>query len=982
MSGSFSDIRMQVREFIHRFSLKIAVFVMVIGIVIAYFFLASTTQALTNQTSQINAQRYLEALSAFRTLYTNEVVNTASKQNITISHDYKNIKNAIPLPATLSMALGKEIGKFQSGAQTFLYSRYPFPWREQENQDIYEQDFSQQAWSSLIENPEQAFFRFEEVNGQMSIRYAIADVMRQGCVDCHNNHEQSPKTDWKLGDVRGVMEVILPINKAQFAAQSSLQATFIVLSAMITLVTFVLFIFFRRIKKDAKKLTESNLEMKKKQQQVNFANEEMSIAIDELEFKTKELINSNQVKSDFMATMSHEIRTPLNGVIGMLSLLQQSQMTHEQKHHAQLATVSASSLLNIINDILDFSKIEADKLVIENVEIHLDELVANLSATMAHIAHDKGLELIVDVSQLKHVVTKGDPHRIRQVLTNLISNAIKFTSSGEVVISTSIKTIDENQHRFSCSVTDTGIGIAKQKLDSMFERFTQEDSSTTREYGGTGLGLAIVRKLCQLMGGDISVTSKQGQGSTFSFTLLLKACDQIKAELPQVDLSAYKILIVDDNKTNREVLYSQLTLWGAEVSQADSARSALSCLAKSVTKQNENGFDIAILDMLMPEMNGAQLCQQIRADKQFSHLKLIMLTSLARPGDAQYFANLGFDYSLPKPVITADLAKALVLVANQTEPTHSHPQQQQPQQKMPPRKNNKSITVKPLPKSTRILLVEDNSINQIVAKSLLTNLGAQVEIANHGEEALTMLEKDYYDVVLMDCQMPVMDGYTATKTIRASQQAYKNIYIIAMTANAMSGDRDRCIAAGMNDYLTKPIDVIALENSLLEALNMPLAQIRALRSAKQEQKIVNEVNVEKAEEQKIINEVSVEKAEEQSTIDEVWGKEIFYKRVGGNQLLAERIVAIFCKDMPSEVDDLTQAIIAKNDKLIEATAHRIKGSSANLEAKKLAQCALNIEQAVKENNSSDIDILSNELNESFREIIAELESYLATNEQS
>jgi len=957
--------KINIGEFFIRFPLQIAVLLMVSGIVIAYFFLASTTQTLTNQTSRINAQRYLEALSAFRTLYTEEVVNTAKKQNITISHDYKNIKNAIPLPATLSMALGKEIGKFQSGAQTFLYSRYPFPWRVQENKAIFNQEFSQQAWQSLTKNPEQAFFRFEEVNGQMSIRYAIADVMRSGCVDCHNNHEQTPKNDWKMGDVRGVMEVILPINKAQFTAQSSLQATFIVLFAMIALVTLVLFIFVSRIKKDAKKLTHSNTEMTLKQQQVEFANNEMALAIEQLEYKATELTSSNQVKSDFMATMSHEIRTPLNGVIGMLNLLKQSRMTHEQNNYTHLATVSALSLLNIINDILDFSKIEADKLTIESVDVHLEDLIGCLSSTMAHHAHEKGLELIVDVSQLKNVVTKGDPHRIKQILTNLISNAIKFTSQGEVVLNTKIEAVDDNKLLFSCSVSDTGIGIAQHKLDSMFERFTQEDSSTTRQYGGTGLGLAIVKKLCLLMNGDISVTSKQGQGSSFNFTLLLEPCESIKAELPQLDLSAYRILIVDDNKTNREVLYSQLTLWGADVSQADSAASALSLLTKSIEENADNCFDIAILDMLMPEINGAELCQKIRENELLDHLKLIMLTSLARPGDAQYFADLGFDFSLPKPVITSDLARALVLVSNKAPTKRS-------QKSLPTQSNSKKITVKPLPKSTRILLVEDNSINQIVAKSLLTNLGAQVEIANNGQEALNLLEQGYYDVVLMDCQMPIMDGYSATKVIRESQQAYKDIHIIAMTANAMSGDRDKCLDAGMNDYLTKPIDVDALENSLLKALNTPTAT-----------ELVNAANAPKAKQNSLnsdSNDAALIKTDNE--IDISWGKDAFYKRVGQNQLLAERIVTLYCQDMPIEIDNLTKAIEAKDYKLIGEIAHKVKGSSANLEAKKLAQCALDIELAINNKKTIDLESLSMTLREDFAKLIKSLEEFLAIDIQN
>jgi len=434
--------------------------------------------------------------------------------------------------------------------------------------------------------------------------------------------------------------------------------------------------------------------------------------------------------------------------------------------------------------------------------------------------------------------------------------------------------------------------------------------------------------------------------------------------LPQLDLSAYRILIVDDNKTNREVLYSQLTLWGADVSQADSATSALSLLTKSLEENSDNCFDIAILDMLMPEINGAELCQKIRGNEQLDHLKLIMLTSLARPGDAQYFADLGFDFSLPKPVITSDLARALVLVSNKAPTKRS-------QKSLPTQSNSKKITVKPLPKSTRILLVEDNSINQIVAKSLLTNLGAQVEIANNGQEALDLLEEDYYDVVLMDCQMPIMDGYTATKVIRESQQAYKDIHIIAMTANAMSGDRDKCLDAGMNDYLTKPIDVEALENSLLKALNTPTAT-----------ELVNSDNSPKEKKDSINSKSDPVLIKTENKVDICWGKDAFYKRVGQNQLLAERIVTLYCQDMPIEIDKLTKAIEAKDYKLIGEIAHKVKGSSANLEAKKLAQCALDIELAINNKKTTELESLSMTLREDFAKLIMNLEEFLAIDIQN
>jgi len=913
------------------------------GILSSYFYLSHSTTVLTQQTSIINAERYLHALTAFRTLYTKEVVNTAEQQNITISHDYKNIKNAIPLPATLSMALGKEIGKHQSGAKTYLYSRYPFPWRKQENKTIFVDDFSQQAWESLTKKPTVPFYRFESVDGELSIRYAVADVMREGCISCHNTHPDTPKNDWQEGDVRGVMEVILPISKTQQQAQTSLQNTFIVLTGMIILLIIILFIFFTRIKKDANKLFRSNEKLKSNQQQIKVANKEITNAYDALQVQTDELIKSNQIKSDFLATMSHEIRTPLNGVVGMLNLLEKSQMNAEQEHHTYLATTSANTLMSIINDILDFSKIEADKLSIESVEINLPDLIGNLASTMAQKAHEKGIELIVDLASLEQTFVKGDPSRIRQILANLISNAIKFTESGEVKISANSENLGDKKLCFHCSVSDSGIGIAKNKLDEMFNRFTQADTSTTRRYGGTGLGLAIVRKLCQLMGGEIRVASEQGKGSVFSFTLQLEACEQLDINLPTRDVKQRNILIVDDNKTNRELLVGQLALWGANVIAADSAESALKCLSENLTKQADERFEIAILDMQMPEIDGGQLGEMIRADSQWQGLKLLMLTSLGQQEDAKYFAEIGFDCYLSKPVMEKELFNALAILIDGGEALNRATP-------LVTGRHIKQLKRNSLPSDTRILLVEDNSINQVVAQSMLANLGVKADIANNGEVAIAYLEKQAYDVVLMDCQMPIMDGYQATQKIRQSDTDYQDIHIIAMTANAMIGDKEKCLSAGMNEYLTKPIKVDALEHCLLAAL-----QLRP----------VEELNHDAIDE----NEVLLDK-------NKVWNQAEFFRRVSLNEKLAERIVRVFCQDMPEEISQLKSAVTALNFQEIETLTHKIKGSSANIEAILLFEWTLSLEGAAKQKNAEECPIFFKKLNDNFEKLLLELQQFL------
>lgn len=688
----------------------------------------------------------------------------------------------------------------------------------------------------------------------------------------------------------------------------------------------------------------------------------------------EEAKESARVKTAFLATVSHELRTPMNGVIGMTSLLMETPLTPEQQSYAETIRQCGESLLQLINDVLECSKIEAGKLELECLDFNLRTTVEQVLAQFAERAETKGLELTGLVHAAVPTGLKGDPGRLRQILSNLVANAVKFTDKGEVTLQAYLEEDLPDTAVIRFEVTDSGIGIDPHTQAKLFRPFVQADSSTTRKYGGTGLGLSISKQLVELMGGQIGVRSAEGQGSTFWCTARLrKQVDSPRAILPTGELSGKRVLIVDDNESNRLILHHLVSGWGMIDDLAEDAESALRLIMEATRRGTP--YDLAILDVIMPGKDGLQLARELQSHPAGSGIRLVVMTSILQRGHAEQARQAGAMGYLPKPVRHDELRDCLRTVLGLPE---GHAPKDAQTLSVVPQLVTRHMVAEQVP-HRRILVVEDNIVNQKLVVRMVEKLGYKPDVVENGKEALTALDKGDYAAILMDCQMPIMDGFETTRYIRereasgtvsrsgfqvsgskkensinqheichAKLETHPHIPIIAVTANAMQGDRERCLATGMDDYLAKPIKLDELRSALARWASAPPDVVLPGK----------QTHISAAEPTRGI-----------------FDPARMYQNIGGDNELFVQLVRLFLDRHQSMLSDIRTALADADSIAVERMAHTFKGTAGNLCASEVALTAGRLEAVGRLNALHDAPPVYAQLELEVARLVRVLEAY-------